>query len=175
MATDLTCGSSGSTGAEVTQRINQLSRLDPRATGHLLTAINVDVNDSTTVLLECMDNIKTQRSGFEVDLTGHRLINRSGHDFESVIVTIGLNVRFSGTEQLDVWAYKNGNPYATSEFTIKGEGTNKPSAVFWQSDISLADGDYIDLRVKNAASGSFTCVLERVQFRIDADFKDVIA
>ena len=175
MATDLTCGSGGSTGLEVITRINQLSELDPRATGHLLTAVQVDVNDTTPVILPCIDNVKTQRGGFEVDTTNYRLINNSGHTYDSVIVTIGLNVRFPSTEQLDVWAYLNGAPYATSEFTVKGEGTNKPSAVFWQSDVTLQDGDYIDLRVMNAASGSFTCTLERVQFRIDADYKDIIA
>jgi hypothetical protein len=175
MATELECGSGGSTGLEVITRINQLSELDPRATGHLLTAVSVDVDDTTPVLLPCVDDAKTQRGGFEVDTTNYRLVNNSGNDYESVIVTIGLNVRFAGTEQLDIWAYKNGQPYSTSEFTIQGRGTNKPVAVFWQSDISLLNGDYIDLRAQNADTGTFTCVLERVQFRIDADRKDVIA
>jgi len=174
MATGLTCGSGGSTGAEVIDRINELSKLDPRATGHLLTAFVFTVGDTSPELLPCLDDIKTERGGFEVDLTNHRLLNNSGYDLESVIVSIGLNVRFSGNEQLDVWAYKNGQPYSTSEFTIKGEGTNKPSAVFWQSDIALDHGDYIYIRVMNAAGGSFDCTIERVQFRIDADWKDIL-
>jgi hypothetical protein len=88
---------------------------------------------------------------------------------------VGINVRFSGSEQLDIWVYKNGDPYSTSEFTIQGRGTNKPVSAFWQSDISMLNGDYIDIRVQNADTGTFDCVFERVQFRIDAEIKDTIA
>jgi len=174
MATQLTCGSSGSTGAEVINRINELSKVNPRATGRLSTPVVVTVDDTTEILLPCIDEARTERGGFVVDTNNYSLTNASGYDYESVLVSIGLNVRFSGTEQLDIWVYLNGQPYTTSEFTIKGEGTNKPVAVFWQSDVALANGDTIDIRAKNAASGSFDCTIERTQFRIDADYVDII-
>ena len=175
MATDLICGTGGSTGAEVIQRINELSHLDPRATAHLLTPIAVDLDDTTTEKLPVFDDAKTERAGFEVNLNEYQLVNNSGQDFFSVLVSVGLNVRFPSTEQLDLWVYLNDQPYSTSEFTIRGQGTNKPTAVFWQSDVTLQDGDHIDLRAKNAASGSVTVTFERVQFRIDADYKENIA
>jgi hypothetical protein len=152
-----------------------LSKFDPRATGRLTTPVSVDINDTAPVILPCIDDAKTQRGGFEVDTANYRLINNSGVNYDSVIVTIGLNVRFSGTETLDLWVYVNDTAYAASEFTVQGRGTNKPVAIFWQSDIQLNSGDYLDIRAMNADSGSFTCVIERTQFRIDADYKDGIA
>ena len=175
MATDLTCGSGGSTGAEVIQRINELSELDPRATGHLTTPVSVDLNDTTDVKVPIIDAIVTQRGGFEVNTTNYRLINNSGHTFDSIIVSIGLNVRFSSSEIMDIYVYKNGALYSPSEFTLRGEGDNKPVSVFWQSDITLNDGEYIEVWARNGASGNVTVQLERTQFRMDADYKDIIA
>ena len=175
MATDLICGSGGSTGAEVIQRINELGILDPRATGHLATPVSITIDDTAAIKLPCIDDVVTQRGGFEVDATNHRLVNNSGQAYESVIVSIGLNVRFPGTETMDIWAYVNGTPYASSEFTLRGIGSNKPQSVFWQSDVTLNDGDYIEIWAMNGATGTADIDIERVQFRMDADYKDNIA
>ena len=174
MATDLTCGSGGSTGAEVITRINRLSELDPRATGRIATPAIVSINDADVVILPVIDEARTQRSGFEVDVDNNRLVNNTGFDFESVIVTIGINVSFPGSEELDLWVYLNDTPYASSEFSMQGRGNTKPQSVFWQSDVAMAHGDYIDVRGKNSATGTYDLTIERTQFRIDGDRKDVL-
>jgi len=174
MATDLICGTGGSTGAEVIGRINDLSQLDPRATGRIATPITVTIDDSTHALLPMMDTVVTQRGGFEVDLGTQTLVNNSGAKYNSVIVTIGLNVKFPGTESLDLWVYVNDQQYSASEFTVRGMGDHKPQSIFWQSDVTLQDGDRIDVRGVNANNGSYDLTIERTQFRIDSDYKDNI-
>ena len=176
MATDLTCGSGGSTGQEVIDRINGLTSLDLRATGRLTAPETVTITDTTTLVLPVADEARTQRGGFEVDITRHALVNASGKAYDSVIVTVGLNVRFPGNEQLDIWVYVNDVAYSAVEFTMQGRGNQKPQSIFWQSDVSLADGDIIDIRGTSPDAGtSYDLVIERTQFRIDADYKDGIA
>ena len=175
MATPLKCGTGGSTGAEIVQRINDLATIDPRATAKLSAPVTVTLDDTTPVKLEIFDTTKTERTGFEVNLSQHRLVNNSGKSYYSAILTIGLNVRFPAQEKLDLWLYVNGVASSTSEFTIRGEGDNKPVAVFWQTDIQFNDGDYLELYGINAATGSVDVVFEHVHFRVEADYKDTIA
>ena len=193
----LTCGPSGSTGQEIIEQINtntddiavnatdianletEVTNLDlrlqsveaptPRATMHLVNEVSVTLTDDPTpIVLPIFDAVVTERGDFNADLANYRLIN-NGPDQDSVLVTMGVNVRFSGTETLELIAYVNGSAYNSAAFYLRGMGDNKPISLFWQSDIALASGDYIDLRARNASSGNVTVTFVRTQFRIDGD------
>ncbi len=200
---DLTCGTGGSTGYEIVTRINEntngivgtkddiaenrnnivknegqivaLKAYDPRAAMRLNSAVDVDISDDPTpILLPVFDTIITERGGFDANTGMYRLTNNTGYDIE-VTVSIGINIKFSSTEKLDVWVYHNDQPYTNSEFTVRGEGDTKPVAIFWQSVFDMANGDHIDIRGKNSSSGTYTATFERTHFRIDSTIQDVLA
>jgi hypothetical protein len=175
MATPLTCGENGSTGYEVIARINQLSEPDPRATGGLSAPTDVEVDGNAATVAAIIDEVVTERSGFTVDISNHRLINNSGKNYASVIVSVGINVSFSSDDAFDVWVYKNGTAEASSKFTVRGSADGVPVSAFYQTDIAMENGDYIDIRVKNVGSGTFTCSFENAQIRIDADEEEAIS
>ena len=169
MATELTCGAGGSTGQEVIDRINALSQVPPRATLRSSKDFLVNLDDTGYTKLEVFDDAVTSRGGFNADNALHRLVNNSGQVFDSVIVSIGLNVRFSGTEIMDVLVYINDAPYSGTEFSLRGEGDNKPISIFWQSDVTINPDDHIEVWAKNGATGNLSATIERTQFRMEAD------
>ena len=139
----------------------------PRATLHTSAPTDQTIGD-IPVKLTVFDEAVTSRGGFSADTTDHRLINDSAVDQTSVIVSIGINVRFSGTEIIDFYAYINGVQYSPSEFSLRGEGTNKPQAIFWQSDLPLNAGDFVEIWAVNGAdSSNITVTFERTQFRME--------
>ena len=155
----------------LTTHENRLDKLEgpaPRATVRLANETTVTLtDDSTPIVLPIFDTIVTQRGGFGAVLNDYTLVNINAPDQLSVIMTVGINVRFPGTETLELQLYKNGQPYSSADFYLRGTGDNKPNAFFWQSDITLNAGDTIDLRGRNAATGSVDITFVRTQFRID--------
>jgi len=153
--------------------IAELQAPSPRATLHLGSPITITIGDSP-VKINVFDTAVTSRGGFTADAANSRLINDTGVTVDSVIVSIGLNVHFNGTEVLDIFAYVNGNPYSNYEFTLRGSGDTKPQAIFWQSDITLNDGDIIEIYAVNGKDASdIDVTFQRTQFRIDAEVQDV--
>ena len=200
----LSCGSGGSTGAEIVDRINlntdavedhdtrvndlettvvdhetriaanetaitALQQRAPRASMAVTTSQTLSLSDDATpTIIAIFDTVVTERGGLEADTTLGRLTNTSGGTFEDCVVSIGFDVEFPGTEEMELSVYHNGTPIAASPaFYLRGIGSNKPVVIFWQGEITLNDGDYIDIRARNAASGNVDVNVLRATYRID--------
>ena len=170
--TPLTCGTGGSTGLEIVTRINEVSQLTPRATLRTASTMSQTIDDSAPTKLLIFDGEVTSRNGFKADASTSELIVETGN-YESVIVSIGLNVTFPGSESMQIWAYVNDTPYSPYEFVIRGRGDAKPVMAFWQSDVALSEGDKVSLWAQSI-SGSIDVTFIRSQFRIDADHREIL-
>lgn len=141
-----------------------------RASMRLQTSVQQTINDSTPEVLTAFDTVVTSTSEFTVDPATNS-ITYDGPGVSSAVVSVGLNIAFSGTEELDAYLYINGTEYSSVPLRVRGAGTNKPSELYWESDIALNPGDVLDIRGKNAdASGSYTITYLRSTFRIDIDY-----
>jgi len=171
----ITCGQGGSTGTEIVDRINELAKLDPRATLVLADASTLatqDITDNATKqLLLAYDTITTQQTGFVGDLTAQTVGNNTGHRFESVILTVGLNLEFSG--ELEFGAFIDGFQIGESH-GLQGRGAGKPVALNWQADYYLDSGSVIDIRARVVGSGNITVTYKSAHLRIDASWRETM-
>jgi hypothetical protein len=154
------------------QRIGVLEGDDPLAVMHLVNDVDVTLDDTGFIVLPVFDAVVIERGNFNADINSYALISNVA--VNACVVSIGLNVQFSGSEILEVQVYVNGQPYSGESFYIKGDGTSKPVALYWQSIVALNDGDVIDLRGKNEASGSFTATFRRTHFSIRSTVKEIV-
>jgi len=194
---DLTCGSGGSTGQEIITQINtntsDIAALDVRVTAleGTNTGTNPGQNDATmsvprvscrtvnntTITLDdvsfsiipMFDSVVTERGGFEANLNGYSIGNASAPNQSSVVVSIGLNINFPSNETLELQLFINDQPYSDENFYIRGIGDNIPVAFFWQSELSLAEGDMLDVRGRNATGGTVDLDIVRTHFRLDGE------
>ena len=125
------------------------------------------VDDATPVLLTCFDAIVTERGNLVPDEAANSIKYVGVDTINSAIVSIGLNVIFPGTEELEVYLYINNVAYSDTPINMQGEGTGKPTVNFWQSDIQLFENDELTLRGRNADAGSFDITYLRSTFRVD--------
>ncbi len=129
-------------------------------------ATQVIEDAAAPVVLGAFDTKVTQRGNIAVN-SAHKTITYTGAGLSSAILTIGLNVEFAATEELEVYLYVNDLAYSDTPLNIQGGGTGKPVELFWQSDIALSTGDVFDIRGRNADVGNFDILYKRSAFRIE--------
>ena len=125
---------------------------------HLVTPAVQNINDTDWRILE-FDQATVERGGITCEVANNSITVASTGVYT---VNMGINATFPGTEEIDVIAFVNGTQYSQYSFNLRGTGTNRPTAIFWQSTVNLADGDVIDLRCKNGKGGSFDLELLRM-------------
>jgi hypothetical protein len=189
----LTCGTDGSTGLEIVTQINTntdtlaahesrldsieqdivwLVKPDPKSTLKLeAERIQTITDDADPIVLEIADTALVQKGGFKADPVTHSLSNDSGRNYPITKMSISLNVSFPGSEELELYLYQNGSAASTAPFAIQGRGSGKPVAFTWMADFSFYDGDTIDIRARNADSGSFDLTILACQFRVESDYE----
>ena len=169
--TDLTCGQGGSTGQEIVNRINKLSKLQPR--GSMRTApitVSIPSAGGSPVLVSPNFTEKvTEREGLAVDLAAGTITNNTGNGYSSAILTLGITADFPNNETLHLFAYVNGSPYSANPMAVSGEGNKDGVNMFWQSEFSLAAGDVIDIRAISSDATAFNVDITRATFRLDVD------
>jgi hypothetical protein len=121
--------------------------------------------------MEMFDLAKTQRTGFVAEVGSFSLKNNSGFDFESVIFVTNINLAFSG--ELEIAGFIDGAQVGASHF-IQGRGANKPVSISWQSDIALPATATIDIRAKNADSGTITVDYHSCNASIGAEWAETL-
>lgn len=173
---DITCGQGGSTGQEIVDRINFLSRLNPRASMRITdTAIQPISDDAEPkVLTECFDATVTQRGGLAANHNAASITNNTGSDFSSAILSVGLNIALAANNTLEVYVFVNGVSYSNHPITITGEGVGSPIDTFWQSDIAIEAGDIVDIRGRNADIGLYDLSVFRSTMRLDVDNRELL-
>jgi len=140
---------------------------DQRGSMRLAAAISQTVSDDATpVVAEAFDTAVTQTTHFSCD-PNNNSITYTGPNVASAIVSIGLNLEFPGSEEVEFYAYINGVEYSAQSINAQGRGTGKPVEIYWSSDIALNTNDTIDIRVRNADTGSFDLTYLRSTFRVD--------
>jgi hypothetical protein len=180
MAVDeLTCGQGGSNGAEIIARLNELTKLDPkvsmRLTNYATHPTQVINDDPTPVLLQAFDTIITERTGFVAEVASQSLKNNSGHPFNSVNLTFGLNVEIASTEKMQVYLCVNGEVVnLDTPIVITGGGTGNPVEITWDLDGALPAGAVVDLRARNAATGTLTIKYLLAYFRMEASWRETL-
>jgi hypothetical protein len=81
-------------------------------------------------------------------------------------VQFGIDAAFAGTEELALVAFVNGPQYSSLPAAIQGRSNNKPVSLYWNSIVELQKGDVVDLRAKNADTGSVTVNIRRIHFAL---------
>ena len=183
---DLTCGAGGSTGSEIIAQINEntarmemltvLAQVDPRGSLRLSTDTTQTITDSAIPdLLECFDTIVTSQNGFIPKLTGNTatITNDSGYNSKA-IVSVGLNVDFPANETLEVFLFVNGVVYSDVPLLVQGNGNGKPISMYWESEVVFADGDVLDIRGRNADTGTYDIKFLRSTLRITASWREMV-
>ena len=181
----LICGDNGSTASEVIEQINLNTdelvahdgrlvvlenKIVPRGSLRLATVGTTQtITDAVEpALLIGLDTIVTERGDVDVDPVAYS-ITYTGPAADTAIITIGLNVAFPGTEELEVYLFINDIMYSDTPVALQGGNVDKPEIVFWQSDISLNTGDVMTVRGRNADAGSFDLTYLRTTFRVDVN------
>ena len=124
-------------------------------------------DDALPVLLTCFDSEVTARGDLVPDADGNSVTYVGTEPIESAIISMGLNVEFPGTEELEIYLYINDTMYTDTPVNMQGNGTGNPEIIFWQSDISLQENDVLTLRGRNADLGSFLLTYLRTTLRVD--------
>jgi len=172
---DLICGEGGSNGAEIIARINELTKLDPIASMRLATPISQTFADGAAPeLMSCFDVVTNEIQGFLADATAKSLKNGGPHIFNTVEVSIGINLDFPGTEELEIYTYVNDVQYSAQPLSIHGLGTGKAVAGYWESTIILNPEDIVTLKAKNGAAGALTVNYKRSTFKITASWRETL-
>jgi len=186
MAVDnLSCGQGGSTGMEIITRLNSLAILDPMASVRLAGNLTQSIPTGLPIPLNCASDVLTQRTGFvaSVDVKGvPTLQNNSGVDFESVIVSLGLNVEIASQgDELEVYVYMSldsgasWSPYSSDPARIQGAGTGKPVSIYWESDAPLPKGAMLQLWGDNGdGSTDADVTFLRTTFRAVASWRETM-
>ena len=183
---DLTCGQGGSNGTAIINRINEnthaldilniLAQVDPRGSLRLAAETTQTITDSSIpVLLGCFDTIVTTQNGLEPKLEGDNkatIKNTTGSTIKAIL-SVGVNVDFPANETLEVFVYVNGVVYSDLPITVQGNGTDKPISAYWESEVILNADDVVDLRGRNADTGSYDITYLRSTFRITASWREI--
>lgn len=119
------------------------------------------------VLLSCFDAVVTSRGKLVPNEIDNSIKYVGTDPIDTAIISIGLNVSFPGTEELEVYLYVNDVKYSGTPFNIQGQGASAPVVEFWQSDISLQENDILTLRGRNADAGAFDITYLRTTLRVD--------
>jgi len=173
---DLLCGEGGSTGAEIIERINQLTKLDPTA------ALRLDAPKAQTFadgaapeLMTCFDAVVSQINGFTADAVLGEIANGSDTQiFTDVRLIIGVNAHFTATEELELYTYINDVQYSAQPLSIHGLGDGKGVSIFWETTLTLNPLDKITIKGKNGAAGGLTVNYLRATLKIEADWKETL-
>ena len=153
-------------------RISTLEAEDPLAVMHLVNNTSISVDDTNFTVLPIFDEIVIERGGFTASTVDNSIT--IGKTVSACVVSIGINIEFPGTEILEVQIFVNGTSYADESFYLKGDGSTKPVALFWQSIVALNAGDVLDVRAKNAASGTLNATVERSHFSARSTAKEIV-
>ena len=124
-------------------------------------------DDALPVLLTCFDAEVTTRGDLVPDAAGNSITYIGVDPIPSAVISMGLNVEFPGTEELEIYLYINDVMYTDTPVNMQGNGAGNPEIIFWQSDISLAENDVLTLRGRNADLGSFLLTYLRTTLRVD--------
>lgn len=173
---NLSCGQGGSTGAEIIQRINELTKLDPSGAMNLtVTKEQTFTDDEEPILITAFDNITIERTGIAVDASvNYSITNNTGHSFDKALIHVGFNIEFPAGESLETYAYINGVRVPNSLFVIQGEGNGKPISAYWSAILAIPQGFAVDIRGRNADGGSFTCNFLNSVLHLDCDWKETL-
>ncbi len=183
---ELTCGQGGSNGSQIINQINDntealallniLAQVDPRGSLRLAAEATQTITDnSIPVLLGCFDTIVTSQNGLEPTLEGDNkaTIKNTTDSTIKAILSIGLNVDFPANETLELYAYVNGVAYSSLPLIVQGNGTDKPISAYWESEVILNADDVVDLRGRNADTGSYDITYLRSTFRLTASWREI--
>lgn len=173
---DLTCGEGGSNGAEIIERINQLTKLDPTAALRLGTAkAQTFADGAAPELMTCFDAVVSEINGFTADAVAGSVTNGSSTQiFTDVRLVIGVNAHFATTEELEIYTYINDVQYSTQPLSMNGLGNGKGVSMFWETTLSLNPLDVVTLKAKNGAAGALTVNYLRATLKIEADWKETL-
>jgi hypothetical protein len=122
-------------------------------------------DDAIPVLLNCVDTEVTAKGDFTCNTTT-KSITYTGPGSDAIL-SVGLNVRFPGTEEIELYLYINDVEYSSQAINVQGKGTTKPVEIYWESDVNLVTGDVMDIRGRNADTGSFDLTFLRTTFRAE--------
>ena len=154
-------------------RVSAIEAVDPLAAMRLGSDRTLTFTDDVTpILMQIFDTIVVEQGGFDADLATYSITAGVGVNYAQV--SIGINAQFPGTEILEFQVFINGSPYAGADFYLKGDGSDKPIAFYWQSIVPLSAGDVIDLRGRNDASGSVDITFRRTHFSIASTVKEIV-
>jgi len=181
MATQITCGEGGTTGADWAIRVNELSRLAPKASVRKAVTNTQLILSAEATPLELATDVITQRTGFTASVTDNvpTLVN-GNKALESVNISIGLNVSVSSKfDVLALLLYVSTDGVVWTEFSpnpivIQGPGEDSPVSFFWQSDIEMASGQMLQMWGKSMSGSDFTISMGRSTFKIEADNAELI-
>jgi hypothetical protein len=124
-------------------------------------------DDALPVKATAFDTKVTATQQFEVTPGNYNIRYVGTANIPSAIVSVGLNLEFPGTEEVEIYFYINDSAYSSQPIHAQGRGTGKPVEIYWESDIQLAQNDVMDIRIRNADSGSFDLTYLRSTFRVD--------
>ena len=182
---DLTCGQGGSTGAEIVAQINNntsaldilnvLAQVDPRGSLRLAAETTQTITDSAIPdLLQCFDTIVTSQNGLTpilgLDNTAS-ITNLTGQNIKAIL-SIGINVKFPSSETIEVFLYVNDKAYSDLPIVVQGMGTAKPISMYWESEIILNVGDIVDVRGRNADTGTYDITYVRSTLRLTSSWRE---
>ena len=133
-----------------------------KASMRLSAPFTQPISDAAYVPLE-YDQVTVERGGMTCDINNN-LIRVASTGLYSI--KFGVDGNFPGQEMLELMAFVNGVAYSSYPVVLQGRPSQKPVSVFWESTAELTDGDDIDIRGRNAESGTFDLNLQRMYFTI---------
>ena len=132
------------------------------ASMRLVTQVNEDFDDTAFALITAFDTVVHTSTNVIADASANTItVNKAGL-YE---VNFGFLFSFPGTEEIELIPFINGTATVDVGAGLQGRTATKPVSFYWSSTIELSAGDVIDLRAKNAASGSVTCTFYRSRFQ----------
>jgi len=173
---DLTCGEGGSNGAEIIERINELTKLDPTAALRLAAPkAQTFADGAAPALMECFDTVVSQINGFTADGALYEIANGSDTQiFNDVRLVVGVNAHFTATEELELYTYINDVQYSAQPLSLHGLGDGKGTSIFWETTLTLSPLDKVTIKGKNGAAGALTVNYLRATLKIEADWKETL-
>jgi len=144
-----------------TDIINKLiDKLIPKVSTNLIETKSLTLKDTTNpILLPTFDTVIVERGGLVADVANYALVNESAGSLVGVDVSVGLNVELDSNEAFEVFIYLNDTPLNTTGLTIKGEGSGKPVTLFWKIPLNINNGDKLDVRGRNKATGDLDIII----------------
>ena len=180
MATAITCGEGGSTGAEWAARINALSQVDPRVSLTTVGSVTQTLTDAAEpIVINAFNTVETERAGFLGDVATNSISNGNTEDFVSTMLNISINAGFEGNEEIEFFLYADGVLASTNPIHLYGAGgtgqTDKPVVLNWTADFIFQAGAVIDIRARAASTATMDVTWLSSSLIANADWKDNLA